>query len=79
MEKFILFLVLYIGHIFLCRYINIWADKNVKEVIYISLVPVAWFIPVVGLIIVGIQGISVLFEKWQQTNSYKWFVGEEIN
>lgn len=76
MGIFILILALYIVYILLCRQLNLWAVKNDKDSGFIENRPYMWFVPIFGLLLIGIYAVYVVYEKWSTTESAKWFFGE---
>ncbi len=66
----LLIIVLYIIHIFICRYLTIVRQKYYKGVENIEII--VWFIPIVGL---GVQIIMTSYNVLSNSsnNFIKWF------
>jgi lipid-A-disaccharide synthase-like uncharacterized protein len=79
----LLVLVGYIAHIFLCRYLDLFAvigrekAPNEWNRIKNETTPALWFIPIIGTIICLLFAIVILYHNWKNTPTGKRFLTGE--
>ena len=73
----LILIVLYIGHVFLMRYIDLWTCKNWgkdPQMINHSPTPMFWFIPIIGTLIITLFAFGAWYGRWRETPKGKWFL-----
>ena len=82
MFEALIILALYVCHIFLMRYLDLWASKNWgkdPQMINHSPTPMLWFVPIIGTCLILLTAFAAWYGKWRTTSSGKWFLGNNIN
>jgi len=75
----LLIIGLYVAHIFLIRYLDLWTCRNWgndPHMINMSPTPFFWFFPTVGTFFILLFGTVALYGKWREGPNGKWFFGE---
>jgi len=73
-------IALYVGHIFLMRYLDLLMCKNWgkdPEMINMSPTPVFWFTPIIGTIMILLSFSGAFYKNWSESPKGKWFLRGE--
>ena len=70
-------IALYVGHVFLMRYLDLKMCKNWgrdPEMINMSPTPMFWFIPIIGTLFISLLFFASWYKNWSETANGKWFL-----
>ena len=77
LQIILIILASYVVHVFLCRAMNIWMMKNQhrdRTVADYYMAVGAWFIPLIGLLYIGVFTVRLAILMWKETSSGRWFM-----
>jgi len=78
--RILIILVIYIAHIFVCRYLDLFAVDGREKApdhwngIKNETSPALWFIPIIGIIFCVLFAIVVVYNNWKNTPTGKRFL-----